>query len=176
MYHICANWLFNSYFNQVVIDRNINSSQNCPKFDIVIKIALFLQYLESDRPAPFCPIDFVAGHNYLVFQKIYFSFKIFARCDSLIRSTGVCRGGCVCVVVGGMAVWGVVVWGCVCVCVCVWCVCLYGNTTCISNLRTVILQNVNYPMLMNQMDGMTFHDKMTGLKQWEELLGYCLYH
>ena len=42
-----------SNFNQAVIDKNTNFSWNCPKFDIVLQNAIFLQYLERDRPTRF---------------------------------------------------------------------------------------------------------------------------
>ena len=50
MYHIRLEGFLNFKFNLVGIDKYIISAQNCPKFDILMKIAIILQYLERDRP------------------------------------------------------------------------------------------------------------------------------
>ena len=41
MCHVCSKQFLDLNFDYVVIDKNINFSQNCPKFNIFIKIVFF---------------------------------------------------------------------------------------------------------------------------------------
>ena len=78
MCHICAK----GSLNLVVIDKNVNFSRNCPKFDIcpTHKNAILLEYFNRERPTPSAlSINFVAG-TYSFSRKSTCNFD---SCDSL---------------------------------------------------------------------------------------------
>ena len=48
MCHICATEFLDFNFNEAVIDKNINFSRNCPKFETFIKIAIYFYNIWND--------------------------------------------------------------------------------------------------------------------------------